>query len=155
LSVILYSKKTFSAIANSILRIRESQSLIMYGEDYYDCEKFYDNDKYKFCEVKVKAWADRLFISNQLANLVQYWDHKDVSREIKRLDDKDFTNAEIWGIEKLLDQLNSIDYNLYTNAGNSFISEKDLDFLNRIVHSLEHEVTRVHFKNESGMFVSA
>lgn len=82
-------------------------------------------------ENKVHCWVERLYIANALAYQYNY------SREfpelkIPRLEEKDLNGSLIPTNKELLKQLESLKYNLFTNAGNCFLSEEDMDKLDRM-----------------------
>ena len=80
-----------------------------------------------FTDNAISTWVDRLYIANQLAFFYSY----DKSIQLERLKESD------WGLpltsRVLLEKLASVRYNVITNGGNCFVSEKDMDRLERLI----------------------
>ncbi len=80
--------------------------------------------------------VDRLYIANQLAYDYSY----DIPKiEIRRLEQKDIDAAPVIKGVKLLSELKSLRYNLYSNGGHSFVSKKDAEKLDILIIALMDE----------------
>lgn len=142
MSVIKFSVAEFADIAStirydSVLRDR-FYSLKEVGElvrlkMYPPTER--QLDKAIFC------WVERLYIANALVFEYQYGDSDVIT--IKRLNEKDL-DGQLLSRAKIFEQLRSLRYNLYTNAGRSFLGEDDMAklsaFINRIQDYRERNV---------------
>ena len=72
----------------------------------------------------ILCWVERLYIANALAFEYQYGDSDPIT--IKRLNEKDL-EGQLLSYEQFLKQLRSLRYNLYTNAGRTFLGEDDTE----------------------------
>jgi len=78
----------------------------------------------------INYWAERLYIANYLAYEYQYGENTTIT--IQRLEEKDLSGNLI-PERALAEKLRLLRYNLYTNAGKSFVSEEDLTKLSRLI----------------------
>jgi hypothetical protein len=82
----------------------------------------------------ILCWVERLYIANALAFEYQYGDSDTIT--IKRLNEKEL-EGQLLGYEQFLKQLRSLRYNLYTNAGRSFLSEDDMEKLSALIQFVQ------------------
>lgn len=85
-------------------------------------------DKAIFC------WVERLYVANALAFEYQYGDSEQIT--IKRLTEKDL-EGQLLSYEQILKQLRSLRYNLYTNAGRSFLGADDMAKLSALIQLIQ------------------
>jgi hypothetical protein len=78
----------------------------------------------------ILCWVERLYIANALAFEYQYGDSDTIT--IKRLNEKDL-EGQLLSYEQILKQLRSLRYNLYTNAGRTFLGEDDMAKLSAFI----------------------
>ena len=84
-------------------------------------------DKAIFC------WVERLYVANALAFEYHYGDSEQIT--IKRLTEKDLEGQLSY--EQILKQLRSLRYNLYTNAGRSFLGADDMAKLSALIQLIQ------------------
>ena len=110
-----------------------------------------DFDEYEHTENRINCFVDRLYIANQLAWYYNYGDwynqengdgHDKTKGPIDRLEKNDVKNGMSMNTKRALKLLNSVSYNIYTNGGNSFLSKKDSEKLDRMIEQLKSEIIR-------------
>ena len=112
-------------------------------EDYHTIEKDYAGDKLEYLEHTLPYFFQSLYIANQIAVIVQYGfsgRHPDVSLCLnKDFPPEDATKnlIETWNSDKLLTKLELLRYNMFTNAGRSWINKIDEAKLDRIIGGLK------------------
>ena len=82
----------------------------------------------------ILCWVERLYIANALAFEYQYGDSDQIT--IKRLNEKDM-EGQLLSYEQILKQLRSLRYNLYTNAGRTFLGEDDMAKLSALIQLIQ------------------
>lgn len=80
---------------------------------------------------KILCWVERLYIANSLAFYYNYSSGEE-KIEIPRLSAK-MLEGHLLSARDFLKQLREIRYNLYTNAGNCFLGEEDMEKLERLI----------------------
>lgn len=121
MSVIRFDKREIGQLAKTIYDLPKHADYFLTNEERLE-------------NVSVKgyigAFFDRLFVANQVCAIYQYGDK--VGTSIERLEETDCIGTWLED-RKLWDKLRSLQYNLFTNGGSSFVSEKDLDRLESII----------------------
>ena len=144
MSVLRLSLKEFADIAASILHTELSDHFFTEAEVFE--MHYFNSDKDERFENEVKCFVERLYIGNSLAFQYMYGrkgvndpEIKDGGKiEIERLDARGL-DGSILTLARLSEELHSLRYNLFTNSGNSFISEKDSDKLHRLIDWVDHK----------------
>ena len=104
------------------------------GTDPAEFERRYVNAK----TTMINAWVNRLYLANQIAVALNY-----------ECDAESFTLHNLPdGVEKtmpytasaLYNELNSIHYNLFTNAGRCMFSHDDMEKLHRLISLAAHQI---------------
>lgn len=90
-------------------------------------------------DLDIACWLDRLYIANQLAFAYTYNDGRNT---ICRLEKSHIDAATPLPTKELLSRLKSLRYNLYSNSGHSFVSQKDAERLDKIIVALMEEMLR-------------
>lgn len=117
--------------------------------EYLEAKSLDEKHDYEsFIQEKLVNFIDRLWLSNQMAFILQYGRKNKDHREIEFITDADLDNGKQLPNYELYSQLNSLRYNLYTNGGNSFIQQKDLEFLEGIISGLERREARRKFEED-------
>ena len=136
MSVIVFDIEEMASIYKTLemeVYGRDIYSLIPKEEiDYHHAKDYYDNDMEKLLKVKLFSWVRRIWIANQCAGIAQYGHHDDYDKTIKLFDESDAQYGKMLSEFELYEEIGSLSYNIYTNGGNSFVSEKDLKFLDHI-----------------------
>ena len=130
MSVVLFSIEEISRIANTVIYTKELKELFKYKLKQKYCgivNKLKDRDLIS----EIKYYFIRLHIANQVAYSINYIDGRDnfivEVMEIK--------NLGVFPIETLLKELKSLRYNLYTNNGNCFAGEEDMELLDELIET--------------------
>ncbi len=82
----------------------------------------------------VLCWVERLYIANALAFEYQYGDSEVIS--IKRLTEKDL-EGQLLSRREILEKLRGLRYNLFTNAGRTFLGEDDMAKLSALIQLIQ------------------
>lgn len=82
----------------------------------------------------ILCWVERLYIANALAFEYQYGNSDQIT--IKRLNEKDL-EGQLLSYEQILKQLRSLRYNLYTNAGRTFLGADDTAKLSALIQLIQ------------------
>lgn len=85
---------------------------------------------------RISCFVERCYIANRLAFQIQYNESNKI--EIKRLEKEDL-NGRVLTEKELFRVLDSLSYNVFTNAGRSFLSKGDLEKINRIIETIAYE----------------
>jgi hypothetical protein len=83
----------------------------------------------KYIDNEIRCFVERLYIANALAFAYMYGEKPII---IERLTEENLEGSLIEVVE-FIKTLRTLRYNLYTNAGNSFLSEKDMKKLNFLI----------------------
>lgn len=131
MSVIRYGLKEFGAIASTIKGTGELRDRFLNDQEVAFLAKMKD---YPITEdeldVYILCFVERLNIANSLAFDYTY-NKKEISA-ISRLEAKDL-EGEGLGRKTFYLNLRQLKYNLYTNGGNCFLGEKDMEKLSRLI----------------------
>ncbi len=82
----------------------------------------------------ILCWVERLHIGNALAFEYQYGDSDVIS--IKRLTEKELEGS-LLSRGEILEKLRSLRYNLFTNAGRTFLGEDDVEKLSALIQLIQ------------------
>ena len=82
----------------------------------------------------VLCWVERLYIANALAFEYQYGDSDTIV--IKRLTEKDL-EGQLLSRREILEKLRGLRYNLFTNAGRTFLGEDDMAKLSALIQLIQ------------------
>lgn len=82
----------------------------------------------------ILCWVERLYIGNALAFEYQYGDSDVIS--IKRLTEKELEGS-LLSRGEILEKLRSLRYNLFTNAGRTFLGEDDMEKLSALIQLIQ------------------
>lgn len=151
MSVIRFSKEEIADLYISIEHFtwnykNQVERIIPLNYGDYLMAKFFDEklDEESYIQDKIKWWIQRLWASNQMASIWQYHDKTENHIEVISVDEmkqgRQLPNFELY------QELNSLRYNLYTNGGNCFVQEKDLEMLDSITSGLERREARRKFE---------
>lgn len=138
MSVILYEKEKFGSLAYHLTHTNQDlRDLALPYHEKLELQRFKTDQKGE--DLNIICWVDRLYIANQLAF------HQTYTRtnkfEIETLDDKDITPQGLnWDTKKLYDWLNSVNYNIYSNGGRSFLSRDDHERLKGLISGLARRI---------------
>ena len=140
MSVMLLDIKEYADVASTIIECPE-----YYDRFYSFREQAFHNQMDKptmeGTEHAIKAFVERLYISNQLAFITMYGKAKEET--IVRLEEHEL-NGGLLGSKAFLRTLESIHYNLYTNAGRIFLGREDEERLERYIHYLRDKLLAEH-----------
>jgi len=92
-------------------------------------------------EHAIKAFVERLYLANQLAFITMYGKAKEET--IVRLEEHELDGG-LLGSKSFLRTLESIHYNLYTNAGRIFLGREDEERLERYIRYLRSKLLAEH-----------
>jgi hypothetical protein len=152
MSVILYDPKDFGGLANAIIREPMARESMQLPQDKLEERAL----KLSECDVdnRIECFFNRLYIANQLAYATTYKDECDIdgSFTIMQLQDSDvvdippsattFRGKPLTTPEAILDALESIQYNIISNAGRSFFDADDSARLERLIRYYSREALR-------------
>lgn len=128
MSVATISIEEFADVAETIRTDNELRSIFKsFRERYLDHNLFGQTGT---TEDDIHAFADRLYIANQLAFQYQY--HKSGEITIPRLTEKQLQGRPA-DHKTLLRLLRGIHYNLATNNGRVFLGQEDYERLERLI----------------------
>jgi ribosomal protein L27 len=82
----------------------------------------------------ILCWVERLYIANALAFEYQYGDSEIIS--IKRLAEKDL-EGQLLRRGEILEKLRGLRYNVFTNAGRTFLGEDDMAKLSALIQLIQ------------------
>ena len=150
MSVILYERDTFGKLADWLVLKDKGRDPFFDTFTYDEKADIYwtenriwsgrDFDVREYRRSKLAQWADRLFIANQLAFFYTY----DVGdTKLERLDDKDIDRGSGMTGKMVLEILEGIHYNIYTNGGNCFLGKKDEKKLGWYIRQLKDGLLRM------------
>ena len=132
MSVILYERGIFARLADWLIAKDAARDIFFspftHEEEtdiYWTEKKIWsgrDFDVSRHRRSRLAQWADRLFIANQLAFFYTY-DEEDP--KIERLGNEDIGNGPGMSPGRMLEVLEGIHYNIYTNGGNCFLGKTD------------------------------
>ena len=136
MSVMKFSVKTFADVTTSVLHNDDLRRKFLLDEEIGELAllNLYPIDDSEL-DKKILCFVERLYIANTLAFDYQYSEMEEIT--IKRLERNDLDGSLIINTVLLLN-LRSIKYNLYTNNGHCFTSEKDIKRLDRFIETLEN-----------------
>ena len=96
-----------------------------------------DFDVHDHRKSKLAQWADRLFIANQLASFYTY---DEQSPKLERIEKDDIRNGSGLTTKGILEILEGIHYNIYTNGGNCFLGNRDEKKLRWYIRQLKDKL---------------
>lgn len=135
MSVICHEAEKYLKIGNSLLNTEDEEfKNVILPEDERKYLSMLKADE-KDCYNNIMCFVERLYIANQMAFNMQYTRENEF--RIERLDDEKLNESGIYDLKELKSILESINYNVYTNAGRSFLSKKDDERLQGIIKYLE------------------
>jgi len=140
MSVILLDVKEYADVASTMIECPE-----YYDRFYSFREQAFHNqmDKPTIEETKhaIKAFVERLYLANQLAFITMYGKAKEET--IVRLEEHELDGG-LLGSKSFLRTLESIHYNLYTNAGRIFLGREDEERLERYIRYTRDKLLAEH-----------
>ena len=148
MSVIRFSKDEVADIYQELETApRTSEfAFINSGEDWYKIKEYYKGDEDEYWKSKLGHFLQRAFIANQIAYILQYRHHDDINMKIEVMESEDFDKGHMIGRREALSRLQSLSYNLYTNDGNSCVSEPDEKLLSNIVHRIQGQNSDEYYR---------
>jgi len=132
MSVILYERGIFARLADWLIAkdtvrdaffspfTHEEEADIFWNEQRIWSGRDFDVSRHR--RSLLAQWADRLFIANQLAFFYTY---DEENPKLERLGNEDIGNGSSLSSERVLEVLEGIHYNIYTNGGNCFLGKID------------------------------
>ncbi len=133
MSVYVLNKTEYQSIFNMIMRLNNERNLLP-SHERYDCEQLAKSNKEWNVEMltteKIKALVDRMYFANQMAYFYQYREDE-FKFDFSLFEELKF-NIMNYNLKKGLKALKSCNYNMITNAGRSFFSKEDNDWLSLI-----------------------
>ncbi len=140
MSVYIINTEELSKLFSIIVSLNNERSLFDRAETIHFEEylKFKKDSNIELMMIDdLKYFVNRLHISNRLAYMMTYNENiiefKDLKLKLSPL----FANSKI-----ALSILQSLKYNLVSNGGNSFINQKDMEFLERIEYRLLNKLVK-------------
>jgi len=134
-SVIKFSLAEFADIASTI---RYDTVLRDYFLSFKEVGKLSKLKMYPPTEAQldkaILCWVERLYIANALAFEYQYGDLEIIS--IKRLNEKDL-EGQLLRRGEIFEKLRGLRYNVFTNAGRTFLGEDDTAKLSALIQLIQ------------------
>jgi hypothetical protein len=106
------------------------------GEAPTEFERRYNHAK----TTMIGAWVNRLYLANQIATALNYQSDAE-SFTLHNLPDG-VERAMPYTASELYEEMNSIHYNLFTNAGRCMFSHDDMERLNRLISLAAYQIIR-------------
>jgi len=128
MSVRLHDKEEFIRVAQTIRSDHNLREFFFTIEDFAFRRSFGLNPDPK--PYDIYAFVERLYIANRLAYSYQYGDDDPIT--IPRLKKEDFAGMP-YRAKEFIEILNSIRYNLYTNNGQCFLGQEDMERIDRLL----------------------
>ena len=147
MSVILYGRERFGRLADWLIMkdmgrdpyfdtfTYEEKADIFWTENRIWAGRDFDVCDYR--RSKLAQWTDRLFIANQLASFYTY---DDESPKLERIEEDDIRNGSAMTTKGVLEILEGIHYNIYTNGGNCFLGNRDEKKLKWFIRQLKDKL---------------
>jgi hypothetical protein len=146
MSVMEIDPKTFGRVAVTLLAShhadRYARCVFDHHEDASIRVIWGSSDPGEFAQRYDKAkrsmilnWVNRLSLANQIAVVLNYYDGDEIT--LRHLPDG-IEHSMPYTASELYETLNSIQYNLYTNAGRCMFSHEDMDRLTRLIGTAAH-----------------
>jgi len=146
-SVILFERDVFGKLADW-LRMKdmgrdpffdtftyEEKAQLYWTENRIWAGRDFDPGKHR--ESKLARWTDRLFLANQLA---YYYTYDEDGPELLRLREEDIRSGPGMTDDGILELLEGVHYNVYTNGGNCFLGNKDEKKLRWYIRQLKDKI---------------
>ncbi len=145
--MILYGRERFGKLADWLITkdmgrdpffdtfTYEEKADIFWTENRIWAGRDFDVDDYR--RSKLAQWADRLFIANQLASFYTY---DDENPKLERIEKSDIKNGSGMTTKGVLEVLEGIHYNIYTNGGNCFLGNRDEKKLRWYIRQLKDKL---------------
>jgi hypothetical protein len=137
--------KAMSVIKFSVAEFAEIASTIRYDtvlrDHFYSLKEIGELAKLKMyppteaqLDKAIFCWVERLYIANALAFEYQYGDSDPIA--IKRLTEKDL-EGQLLSRREIFEKLRGLRYNLFTNAGRTFLGEDDMAKLSALIQLIQ------------------
>lgn len=143
MSVVNYSLAEISNLKNHVAGITKINDLFIYSKEYKEYLNNLYTDKNDTPENR-NSFLNRTFwymyISNQIAYSLQYQENPVIFTDEPDLPDE----IKHTGNKKLLQELNSLSYNITTNDGNKFICDPYYSFYESIQQFLYREIADIY-----------
>lgn len=146
MSVIGFSNKEMGELTEAVISLNNRSGAMGYWWKFVSDQEIQEIQKYNpekdqqdIAENKIACWMDRLYIGNQLAYIYTY-DYD--GQEIDRLQSENIGAYTTWSDLKILEKLESLKYNLYSNSGHIFVGPEDLEKLESLLTSLRQKIIR-------------
>jgi len=138
MSVIAFDIGFFSQIAADLKHLGYFDLTLRDKRDY--AFAFSDVSEETYRARIIDQFVRRLYFANQMAYHVTY--EKDADTQIVIPLPERWASRSPRNRRELIDDLWSLDYNLITNGGSSFLGHEDEDRLQSVIHSIERELAR-------------
>lgn len=99
----------------------------------------------------IYAWANRLYIANQIAYILTYSHNDDCDMTIVQLNDTNHLNHGGYlmkDIARWYRMLESIKYNLFSNGGQVMLCREDMERLDTLMSVLSREIVGMYQKEK-------
>ncbi len=112
----------------------------------YPAQTSIEDDK-----IAIRAWANRVYVANQIAYIFTYAHRADCDKKIQQFDDKDPWNHGadlIQNPARFFRTLESIRYNLYSNGGQVMLCREDMERLDDLTASIARVIVGEYQKEK-------
>lgn len=145
MSVICFDEKEIANLCNTVLYSRAYTEAVKSLDDKYtwkNISRMSKQSETDYYQVIIKCWFQRLYISNQLAFEIMY--NREEEMQINKLSEEAIDNGSVITDKKrLYDELSSLEYNLYDNAGRTFTSHEDMERLRRLLNRVVKDIAKI------------
>ena len=143
MSVMVINPETYGRIAKMLVspgRVYEdlSRAVYTYRDQLISRGQFGGKDDEDTKMRFIVSWMERVYVANQMAFIYNY---RDEEQTISFLEESHL-KFQPMGMKALYEELEGIEYNLYTGAGRMFISEEDMTRLQNLKALVAKELIR-------------
>ena len=143
MSVMVINPETYGRIAKMLVspgRVYEdlAKAVYTYRDQLISRGQFGGNDNEDTKMRFIVSWMERVYVANQMAYIFNY---RDEEQTISFLEESHLKFNPM-SMKAMYEELEGIEYNLYTGAARTFLSEEDMTRLQNLKASIAKEIIR-------------